>query len=74
VCVQEANLGKIAKSCTAQIKGSIFLKKYTKTILPTFIQNTVLGLRYSKLNIGLSQNNFHSDHISKKLGIIFKKH
>jgi len=26
VCVQEANLGKVAKSCTAQIKGSIFLK------------------------------------------------
>jgi len=23
VCVQEANLGKAAKSCTAQIKGSI---------------------------------------------------
>jgi len=26
VCVQEANLGKVAKSCTAQIKESIFLK------------------------------------------------
>jgi len=26
VCVQEANLGKVAKSCTTQIKGSIFLK------------------------------------------------
>jgi len=26
VCVQEANLGKVAKSCTVQIKGSIFLK------------------------------------------------
>jgi len=26
VYVQEANLGKVAKSCTAQIKGSIFLK------------------------------------------------
>jgi len=24
MCVQEANLGKVAKSCTAQIKGSIF--------------------------------------------------
>jgi len=24
VCVQEANLGKVANSCTAQIKGSIF--------------------------------------------------
>jgi len=24
VCVQEANLGKVAKSCTVQIKGSIF--------------------------------------------------
>jgi len=23
-CVQEANLGKVAKSCTTQIKGSIF--------------------------------------------------
>jgi len=26
MCVQEANLGKVAKSCTAQIKGSIFKK------------------------------------------------
>jgi len=26
MCVQEANLEKVAKSCTAQIKGSIFLK------------------------------------------------
>jgi len=26
VCVQEANFGKVAKSCTAQIRGSIFLK------------------------------------------------
>jgi len=26
VCVQGANLGKVAKYCTAQIKGSIFLK------------------------------------------------
>jgi len=26
LCVQEANLGKVAKSFTAQIKGSIFLK------------------------------------------------
>jgi len=25
-CVQKANLGKVAKSCTAQIKGSIFKK------------------------------------------------
>jgi len=24
VCVQEENLGKVAKSCTAQIKGRIF--------------------------------------------------
>jgi len=24
MCVQEANLGKVAKFCTAQIKGSIF--------------------------------------------------
>jgi len=24
VCVQEANLGKVAKSCTTQFKGSIF--------------------------------------------------
>jgi len=23
VCVQEENLGKVSKSCTAQIKGSI---------------------------------------------------
>jgi len=45
VCVQEANLGKVAKSCTAQIKGSIF-KKINQTILPTFVQNTVLGLKY----------------------------
>jgi len=44
VCVQEANLGKVAKSCTAQIKGSIFLK-INQTILPTFVQNTVLGLK-----------------------------
>jgi len=40
VCVQEANLGKVAKSCTAQTKGSI---------LPTFVQNTVLGLSVYKL-------------------------
>jgi len=26
LCVQGANLGKVAKSCTAQIKGSFFLK------------------------------------------------
>jgi len=26
LCVQEANLAKTAKSCTAQIKGSIFKK------------------------------------------------
>jgi len=38
------NLGKVAKSRTAQIKGSI-LKKLIKSILPTFIQNTVLGLK-----------------------------
>jgi len=43
VCVLEANLGKVAKSCTAEIKGSIF-KKLIKTILPKFVQNTVLGL------------------------------
>jgi len=24
VCIQEANLGKVAKSCTTQINGSIF--------------------------------------------------
>jgi len=46
VCAQEANLGKVAKTCTTQIKGSIF-KKYIKTILPTFVQNTVLGLNKS---------------------------
>jgi len=26
VCVQEANLEKVAKSCTAQFEGSIFYK------------------------------------------------
>jgi len=41
--VQEANLGKVAKSCTAQIKGGIFKNK-SKQIFPTFVQNTVLGL------------------------------
>jgi len=43
VCVQEENLGKVAKSCTAQIKGSIFLL-INQTILPIFVQNTGLGL------------------------------
>jgi len=49
VCVQEKNFKKVAKSCTAQIKGSIFLKQI-KIILPTFVQNTVLGLSANKSN------------------------
>jgi len=34
VCVQEANLGKVAKSCTAQIKGSIFFLNKSKLFCP----------------------------------------
>jgi len=41
VCVQEANLGKVAKSCSAHLKGSIF-KKLIKTILPTFVKNMLI--------------------------------
>jgi len=39
LCVQEANLGKVAKSCTAQIKRSIFLKinqNYFANICPEY--------------------------------------
>jgi len=47
MCVQEANLGKVAKSCTPQIKGSVFLKinqnyfahicpEYSFRVKPTF--------------------------------------
>jgi len=33
VCVQQANF-KVTKSCTAQIKGSIFLKNKSKLFCP----------------------------------------
>jgi len=39
LCVQEANLGKVAKSCTAHVKGSIFLKinqNYFSHICPEY--------------------------------------
>jgi len=48
VCVHEAHLGKVAKSCTAQIKGSIFLKinqNYFAHICPEY------GLRVKYLTI-----------------------
>jgi len=32
--VQETNLGKVAKSCTAQITGSIFTKNKSKLFCP----------------------------------------
>jgi len=43
VCVQEENFGKVAKSCTAIYREVFFKNK--STILPTFVQNTVLGLK-----------------------------
>jgi len=36
VCVQEANLGKVAKSCTSQIKRSIFFLNYFAHICPEY--------------------------------------
>jgi len=66
VCVQEANLEKVAKSCTAQIKGSIFKKinqnyfahicpDYSfrvKCMLIEYINHCLLYLRYSIENNG----------------------
>jgi len=44
MCVQEANLGKVAKSCPAQIKVYFFFLNKSK-LFCLFVQNTVLGLR-----------------------------
>jgi len=60
VCVQEANLGKVAKFCTAQIKGSIFFKinqNYLAHIFPEYGFRVILiGTPSLHYNMILCQN------------------